>query len=335
MKIINVSESSEKNWFWINNHFKDQPHEWLNYTCHGYTALKSLPKSESLGRLTAALQACKKAREAPSILVSHGHSLGLFTGFNAKIFCPETPHLAFTFSFTDLPKGVKRKLAIQSAKQPKKFVCSTTMEREVYSKHFEIPIEKIDMVHWSSEPPVIDPNMQPIEKGRYFCALGGQGRNYRVLIEAMKLLPDMKCVIVGTPASLEGLTIPDNVKVYTNIPLKDAHNILHFSEFMVLPLRVAETPTGHMTIVSSMFFKKAILVSDLNYVYDYVDDSKTGLFFEHDNPQDLKQKIAALWENTENTVAMNDSAFAFAQEHCTEQGAVNYFKKFLLEYGSA
>ena len=332
MKIINISESSDKNWFWVSDHFKDQPYEWLNYTCHGYPALKSLPKNETLGRMTAAIQACTKARETPSVLVSHGHSLGLFTGFNAKIFCPDTPVLAFTFSFTDLPRGEKQKLAIQSAKQPKKFVCSTTMEREVYAKHFEIPIEKIDMVHWSSEPPVIDPAMQPIEKGRYFCALGGQGRNYRVLIEAMKQLPHIRCVLVATPASLEGLTIPDNVKVYTNIPLKDAHNILHFSEFMVLPLRVAQTPTGHMTIVSSMFFRKAILVSDLNYVYDYVDNGKTGLFFEHDNMHDLTQKIESLWDNPDNTITMNDAAFAFAQAHCTEKGAVDYLKNFLQEY---
>jgi glycosyltransferase involved in cell wall biosynthesis len=330
MKIINVSESSEPNWKWLAPNFKD--YEWLNYSSHNYPALKSLPKHETIGRMAATLQACSKAKKDQSILVAHGHKLCLFTGFNAATICPDVPLLAFTFSFTNLPQGKKRSFAIKASKHPKKFVCSTTMERALYAKYFDIPIEKIDMVHWTAEAPTIDLSTPPIENGRYFCALGSQGRDYKILIEAMKKLPHIQCVVVAAAACLNGLDIPSNVKVHTNIPLKDAHNILSHSEFMVLPLGHSDTPTGHMTIVSSMFFRKTILSTNTESVYDYIENGKTGLYFEDNDVQDLTHKIESLWGDPNNTIAMNDAAFAFAQEHCTEKVAVDYFSNFVKQY---
>jgi len=86
------------------------------------------------------------------------------------------------------------------------------MQQKQFSKHFEMPIEKVDILHWIDQAPYIDMTLAPIESGRYCCALGSQGRDYKILFEAMKQLPNIKLVVVASPALLKGLDIPDNVK---------------------------------------------------------------------------------------------------------------------------
>jgi len=216
--------------------------------------------------------------------------------------------------------------------QPTRFVCFSTFEKQLYAEHFGIPMSSIDMIYWSQTEPIIDINEQPTESGRYICALGTQGRDYKTLFAAMKKLPSIKLIAVVSPEYIEGLEIPENVIIRNNIPLSQAFNILKFSEFMVLPLRDSQAPCGHSTIVSSMFFKKTILITRAETVSDYIQESVTGLFFEPNHVDDLKRKIESLWEDQKNTLLMNATAYEFAKAHCTQQSAVNYFREFLKNY---
>jgi len=187
-------------------------------------------------------------------------------------------------------------------------------------------------LHWAVHTPKVDLTEQPIETGRYICALGSQGRDYATLIAAMKKLPNIKLVIVTNPDSLQGLTIPGNVKIHTDIPLARAHNILAHSAFMVLPLRDSQVPCGHVTIVSGMFFNKAMIVTNSLGVQDYIEDDKTGVFFESKNVDDLSKKIEALWDDQSKVNQLGQAGFTFANQYCTEKTAVNYFADFLKQH---
>lgn len=332
MNIVNLNEATTPGWTWLQPYFSE--HDWYHYASHLNLKFKSLPKHETINRMLTTLAASQKARKKSSIIVSHGHTLGMMAGYASSKICPDTPHLAYTLSFVDLPEGKKRKFAIKALEgNTKKVLVYTTMQQKQFSKHFEMPIEKVDMLHWIDQAPHIDLSQAPIETGRYCCALGSQGRDYKILFEAMKQLPNIKLVVVASPASLNGLDIPANVKIYTNIPLKDAHNILAHSEFSVLPLRDAKTATGHMTIVASMFLKKTVLASEYEAAFDYIQDGHTGLFFNPKDVNDLKLKIQSLWDDPVKTVAMNDAAYAFADEYCTEKNAVKYLDNFIKEFG--
>jgi glycosyltransferase involved in cell wall biosynthesis len=328
MNIINLSDLSTS-WNWLKDEFKHNNNAWSHYSSLSVNVPKYLPKPESIARTITALRAVYKARQAKSLLVSHGPRPALYGASIAKVCCPALPHLVYSFNFTHLPIGTQHKLMAKAFQQPTKFVSYSTVERSLYAQYFDIPIERIDMLHWAVHAPKIDLTELPLESGRYICALGSQGRDYKTLFAAMKNLPNIKLVVVTNAESIKDLSIPANVKIYTNIPNSQANNILAHSQFMALPLRDSQVPCGHVTIVSAMFYSKAIVATNSQGVHDYIEDEQTGLFFEPQNVDDLTLKIQSLWEEPIKTAQLAQNGFAFAHAHCTEKTVVHYFSEFL------
>lgn len=331
MNVINVSDLTTE-WNWLRDEFKHTDDEWHHYSSLAVSLPSFLPKKDSVARVIAAGKAVNLARKSPSVLVSHGPRPALYAGNLAQMLCPKAPHLVYSFNFTNLPYGKQHSLMARAFQQPIKFVTYSTVERKLYADFFDIPIEKIDMLHWAVHAPKLDSTEPPLESGRYICALGSQGRDYATLFAAIKKLPHIKLFIVATPDSITGLTIPDNVKVLTNIPLAHAQNILAHSAFMVLPLRDSQVPCGHVTIVSGMFFNKAMIVTNSLGVHDYIKDDETGVFFEPKNAGDLSEKIQSLWDDQLKIDRLSLAGYTFASQYCTEKTAIDYFADFLKQH---
>lgn len=120
----------------------------------------------------------------------------------------------------------------------------------------------------------------------------------------------------------------------TDIPLKQAHNVLLHSRLMVVPLRDNEVPCGHVTIVSGMFFGKPMVVTNSRGVHDYIEDGKTGLFCEAGNAADMAARIESLLSDKALSSSLADHGLGFAEAHCTEKTVLNYFNRFLSELAS-
>ncbi len=328
MKVINVSDFSPE-WCWLKEELK--PHD-LHSTAYSSLSINSpnrLPKRDSFNRASIALKAIRDAKKEASILVSHAPRPTYYCANIAKKLAPEIPHLAYSFNFTDLPTGFQRKSMAKAFKQPTRFVTFSTDERQLYADYFDLPIELIDMQYWSINPPAVDFESTPVETGDYICALGSQARDYETLVEAMKKLKHIKLVIVATEENMKGLDVPENVTVYSGIPFEKAMNILTHSKFMVLPLRDSVVPCGHGSIVSAMFHRKAIIITDSSGVYDYIKNDETGLFYEARNSDDLAAKITHLMEDSVKLKRLTEASYEFAYENCTEKAAVNYFCQFV------
>jgi glycosyltransferase involved in cell wall biosynthesis len=328
LNIINLSEL-DPSWNWLANDVNNQNLTWSHYSSQMVKVPQLLPKKELLRRVISAKDAVIFSKKQKSLLVSHGPRPTLYSVSLAKILGTNFPHLSYSFNFTNLPTGIQHKLMANAFQQPTKFVVYSSLEKKLYSEYFNIDKNKIDMLHWGVHEPIIDYSAPPIESGEYICAVGSQGRDYNVLFSAMRKLKNIKLVLVATAESIQHLDVPDNVKVHTNIPLAQAHNIILHSKFMVLPLRDSQVPCGHVTIVSGMFFRKAMLVTNSEGVHDYIQDNITGQFFNPHDAQGLSTKIEALWSNQKEIEQLANTAYEFAKSHCTEKHVVNYFQHFL------
>ncbi|MFW5432524.1 MAG: glycosyltransferase family 4 protein [Methylophilaceae bacterium] len=328
MKIINVSDFPVE-WCWLKKELKVLNLESVHYGSRSIKSPKLSPKRDSINRAVNAFKAVRETKRSPSILVSHAPRSTYYCSNWAKRLSPDTPHLAYSFNFTDLPTGFQRKSMAKAFKQPTRFVTFSTDERKLYADYFDMPIELIDMQYWSVNAPTIDLDSPPVETGDYICALGSQARDYKTLLLAMKKLKHIKLVVVATEENMKGLEVPENVTVYSNIPYAKAFNILTHSQFMVLPLRDSVVPCGHGSIVSAMFHKKAIIITDSSGVYDYIKNEETGLFYEALNADDLSQKIAYMWEDPIRLKKLSDASYQFAHDNCSERAAVDYFSNFL------
>ena len=328
MNIINVSDFTPE-WSWLEEELKPLNLNSIHFSSQSIKSPSRLPKRGSFNRAAAALKAVREAKKSPSVLVSHTPRPTYYCASFAKMLSPDTPHLAYSFNFTDLPTGSQRKSMAKAFKQPTRFVTFSTDERQLYADYFDMPIELIDMQHWSVNPPKIDLESPPVETGDYICALGSQARDYKTLLLAMKKLKHIKLVVVATEENMKGLDVPENVTVYSNIPYAKAFNILTHSQFMVLPLRDSVVPCGHGSIVSAMFHQKAIIITDSSGVYDYIKNEETGLFYEAQNVEDLSQKIAYMWEDKSRLNKLCEASYQFAHTYCSEKTARNYLSNFV------
>lgn len=235
-------------------------------------------------------------------------------------------HLAYSFNFTNLPNGLERGAMTRAFKSIDRFVVFSTMEKSLYSDFFGISTERIDMIHWAVEPPQVPEAEPALINGEYICAIGSQGRDYKVLFEAMERLPRIRLVLVATKESVAGLQIPANVELRLKVPLQLVHNIIAKSRFMVLPLTGSQVPCGHVTIVSAMHLGKAIVATRSLGITDYIQHQVNGWTASPNNALELAQRIEALNAAPETCQRFGEAGRDFAAANCVEQNVVNYFE---------
>ena len=331
MNVVNLSELDPA-WNWLNG--RTDPAldlRWAHASAHAVALPGWVPRAMTLRRIAAARHALRLLGEDgdASLLVSHGPRMTMHGALAARLSRRAPRHLAFSFNFTTLPQGRMRRTMRSAFASVDRFVCFSRMERQLYAAHFDLDPARIDMIHWAARPPRVDPAAPPLVAGDYVCALGSQGRDYATLVAAMRLLPARKLVIVANRASVEGIAMPANVEVRVDIPLAAAMNVLRHSRFSVVPLRGAEVPCGHVTLVSAMHCGKATIVSASSGVSDYVEDGATGLTVSVGDPGAMAAAIERLWEDPAAARALGDAARAFAAAHCGEDAAVAWFERYL------
>jgi glycosyltransferase involved in cell wall biosynthesis len=207
-------------------------------------------------------------------------------------------------------------------------VVSSTMEKELYAKHFDIPEDIIDCVLWGVAEPEFTIK-STISEQPYISAVGGNARDYQTFMSAMSALPELQAIAVMRPENMQGLVIPPNVNVLTNIPFGDALSIIKHSMFTVLPLVSTETPCGHVTLVIAMYLGVPCVITDSTGIEDYIEHGKTGLMCQQGSSESLIESINLLSsdENLRQQIAKNGEQFV--RQSCTESNYVSHLLSIL------
>ena len=226
------------------------------------------------------------------------------------------PLVSYYFNFDRLRSGLKQKRQAILFGKVDRFVVSSTIERSLYSRHFGIDPAKFDFIHWGVNAPVAsDFRAGPHD---YICAVGGNSRDYAMLMHVASERPQMPFVIVARPANLAGLTVPANVTTLTNIPYDDAMAVVAGARAMALPLVTTDTPCGHVTIVSAFYLGCPLVTTQSTGVDDYVQDGETGLVVAQGSAAEMGAALDRLWADRALADRLAATAKAFADTHCTE-----------------
>jgi glycosyltransferase involved in cell wall biosynthesis len=284
----------------------------------------------NLARLRGSLEAVRLARRtAAKALVTHGPTLAAWCALLARLLGVRIPIVAHSFNFATLPSRAKRLVFAIALSRIDRFVVFSTVERNLYAKVFSLPVERFDVVLWGVRPPRVEAPETPLEVGDYVCALGGNARDYRTLIEAARRLPDLRFVLVVRPESLLGLKLPPNVIVHLNLPFGKAMNVLLHSRFMVLPLVNSEVPCGHVTLVAAMHLGKGVVITDSAGVRDYVRHGDNALTVTAGCIDSLTAAISRLCHDPELCARLGKNGQRFAARECTEERIADHFRKWL------
>jgi len=328
MKIINISDVHDDKWRWIEPKLLQFKMQWRFINSKPRSWMERVIRKPDLARIRTALVVLKEKKDA-DLVVIHGPYIAFYFGLFSRLFNVAVPNIVYSFNFTSLPHGFARSRMTYAFKAINKFVVYSTMEKKLYSSWFNIPEEKIDICLWGVEKPRISD--KAIINYPYITAIGGNSRDYSTLMEAMKLVPEIKLVAVMRPHNLADLDVPDNVDIRTNIPREQANNILGYARMMVLPLVGEEIPCGHVTLVAAMYLETPCVVTGSIGIDDYVTHDDTAIIVEVGNSESLANAIRALWYDDEMRNKLAEHGKYFVKECCTERSIVEHFLKFVGE----
>jgi hypothetical protein len=140
-------------------------------------------------------------------------------------------------------------------------------------------------------------------------------------------------VWVARPENFAGLELPQHVRTLHGIPFSQSMNVVAHSRMTVVPLKGSQIPCGHVTVVSGMLLRKAVVATNSAGITDYVIDGWNGLLCEPNSAEDLAKKIQTLWEAPETALRLGENGFRFATEHCSETMASEDMSSLLQSYG--
>lgn len=327
-RVVNLSELNPA-WQWIGHRVRNTLPDWHHVTS-GPPAGTDLSGIRALfARAASAVQAGRllAAHPGPGVLVAHGPRPAQYYAQFGRWVARPTLALVFSFNYTVLPQGRRRQAAARAFTHMDSFIVASRTEQALYASHFDLDPARLHMLHWGVRPPLEALAAPPLVPGPYLCALGSQGRDYATLIEAMRHLPNIRLVLVATPGSLPPGGLPSNVELRVNIPQSQAMNLLAHSRFMALPMRDAQVPCGHVTVVSAMHLGKAVVATDTVGLHDYLRPEDNALLVPPSDPMALAHAIEQLWEKPELAHRLGTCGQAFAQTHCTEDAVVACFSQ--------
>lgn len=330
-KIINVAELAEKDWDFVENYYQTKNTNWYYYSANPVNQFERLIKRPKVGRYRACFQASRQLTHNSNIIISHLPRMTHWQSIFMRAMGKHNPHMAFAFNFTHLPSTFMRKAMIKSLSRVDKFVVFSNFEKTLYSNHFEIPINKISMLHWAMERPITDELCTP-SSNEYYCAVGGEGRDYKTLISAFKKLTKLNLIIVTRLGSLEGITIPDNVNVFYNAPATKFWRIVSNSKAVIVPLLNENIACGHITLVGAMQFGRPIITSFSNGTTDYIENNTNGLVVPPRSSTSLTTAIETLESDPTLRKQLGNASLKFSKENCNPVAWANYIGAFVQKH---
>lgn len=338
MKALNVYEENalyDKSgivWEWITP--KTMPGiDWETITTIQTPKLNQIQKPY-LARYLTAFRAAWKARNV-DLVVTHGEPTAIWTGIFMRLLGAKAKHLAWAFTMPEYDDYSHwRKMLLRfGMKNVDRLVMFSEIETRNYPPLLGVAPDRFRMIPWSANGIDIDWSAPPIIEGEYIAAIGGEGRDYATLFKAMEMIPERQLAVVASPKSIEGLTPPPNVTVYSNIPLTDAMNIAAHASFLVLPLLSETIPCGHGSIVSQFYLKRATIVTRSQAMNGYAYPEDNVLEYPAQDAEALKTQILRLFDDEELRDRIAEKGLKFAEDKCSEPYTIEYFNNYVVESG--
>ena len=332
VSMINVAESSPTSWVFLKDKMHDDTLEWYFHNATPRNWIEKHVRKPRLSRMRAAFCAAVDAKKHKArLIISHSPNVTFWTAIFCRLLNVKAKHLAFSFTFTKLPGRLVSLLMRYALRNVYKFTSFSNIERELYSKYFNLPIEKFDYLPWTMDTPATGGY---VTDGKpYICAAGGEGRDYSTLVDAMKADAmkglDIDLVIIARPENLLHKELPQNVKLLTNVPLETFWSAIEQSKFSVVPMLSKETNCGHGTIVGGFALGKAVVTTYSYATHDYAVDEYNSLISEPGDAEGLAKNIVRLWNDSELCNEMSKNALKHYQEQYDPVHAVTYIKALL------
>lgn len=163
-------------------------------------------------------------------------------------------------------------------------------------------------------------------------------KNHSQILDAIKLLPKLENIfylIVGSgnlkaqiTEKINKLNLDKNVKLIEGIkPSK----VQKFYQIADIYIQYSKIETMGRAICEAMSCGLPVIGSNIGGIPDVIQDGKTGLISQINNPKDLKEKIQGLLNNQDLKEKLSKNAEKFAKENYSWEVITDKIEKILME----
>ncbi len=289
IRIINVPDMSPGDAFVDVPEIDGRRTAWIGHSGLPSNALERRVRRPRLSRYRAAWNATGEERRS-AVLISHLPRMTQAVELAARVRGRRLPHLAFSFNFTDLPRGRDLALMRRTLSMVEQFCVYSGHEATLYPELFDIPADRFRQVMWGQSAPAADPSAATPD-GPFVMAIGGEGRDIDGILAAARLRPDLRWVVVTRPnRALENP--PGNVSVRFNLPAALTWGMALHAAAVVVPLRSEDTCCGHITIASTQLLGLPLITTRSHATREYVEGMPGTDVIESNDPDGLAAAAA-------------------------------------------
>jgi glycosyltransferase involved in cell wall biosynthesis len=229
-------------------------------------------------------------------------------------------HRKLVINNCDVPrrrKGFWKWLARVLYRRVDFFLVNSRYDIQLTSRLYEIPERRFAFQPFVRTAPATG-EPQDIylfeDKRSFILSFGGNARDYGTFFRAIEGT-SLHAIVVARQYNLEGLTIPDNVRAFCNIPLEECDKLVRKCKYTVFTFDGSEPSCGQISIVTSFMLGKPTICTDWIGVRDYVSDGENGLLVKMRDPDDLRKKMMQLAENKQLYERLSEGAHLWASQN--------------------
>lgn len=119
--------------------------------------------------------------------------------------------------------------------------------------------------------------------------------------------------------NLKGLSVPENVRTFCNIPLEECDKLVWRCMYTVFTLDGSEPSCGQISIVTSLMAGKPVICTDCVGVRDYLSDGVNGMLVGQGDVAGLREKMLTLASDSE----LYGRVSAGAGKWCTQNASLS------------
>jgi len=334
----NVIRNGEKYWF-----FKDWPDQQVEVEVIDFCKLPLLHHIERFWLKFYVLQAFKALfrMRRYDLVISHGAQSGVLLAFIRSLFKVKSPpHIIIDVGCFN--GGRNRKIELLplrfAARSIRGVISHCSQQRGYYEKCLPELKDRHRFVPFGTDPDFFRPlkmklSGKPSDNNvdNYIVCVGYIKRDWPTLIQAFDHLEgEVKLKLVGAKSAI-GFKFPDKVwprvECLPYVKITALKGILADARFMVLPLPYFEYSFGQMTLLQAMSMGKAVIVTEVPGISDYVQDGHNALLVRPYDWEDLKDKMELLLNDEHKIEKLGGNARrSILQKYNEKHLALNFYQ---------
>lgn len=289
--------------YWFFRYFQNREEVHVDVVdIHSFPALENFEKNKIRFYVWQTLKVLPKLSQY-DVVLSHGMQSGIVLCLWRKLFGKgKYKHIVFDIGAFNSAKedGKALKLMQFASKTLDGVIYHTAMQKEYYKKCHPWLLDKSKYIPFGTDAEFFEQRedakqAKEDKKPPYILSVGYNKRDWGTLIQAYeKIDTEVELHLLGNDSWKSS---NPKIKILPPVPIKKMMAMIEDCLFGVLPLKWFNYSYGQMTLMQQMALGKAVIVSEVPSVKDYVEDSIDALLYPPEEVNALEKQMRLLLED--------------------------------------